>query len=163
MVGTMRRVNVRPFSNKGGRLVETHSTILPSLKKVLLALLAPPTPISTITPGRLYAAKGNRGAPILTLKLSPLSSPDKEENCRFRVLCREESKVQEVFLSTGSEQMSRSKLAGVFTKILKKEIRKNKVKIVLSKDKKVKKEGDDKEDPLLYNPFTAPFLRRRSS
>jgi hypothetical protein len=74
---------LRRSSGGSGRLVETHSTILPSLKKVLLALLAPPTPIRTCTPGRLYGAKGNRGAPILTLKVSPRGG--EEKSTRFKV------------------------------------------------------------------------------
>ncbi|GMH62926.1 hypothetical protein TrRE_jg12952 [Triparma retinervis] len=94
----------------------------------------------------------------MTLKVSPRGG--EEKSTRFKVLCREESKVQEVFLSTGKELMSRSELAGVFTNVLRKEIRKRKVKIVLSKEK-VKKGYDDGEEVLSPNkyPFTAPYLK----
>mmetsp|Transcript_18222 Transcript_18222/g.37899 ORF Transcript_18222/g.37899 Transcript_18222/m.37899 type:complete len:148 (+) Transcript_18222:45-488(+) len=140
------------------RLVQNHSTILPGLPSLLKSLLCSPTPISTLAPGRMYKTGGNRGAPRgVVLKISPGATDGATR--KFKLLAREESRVQELFMSTSSK-FTRLELADELNKLLSKDVKKKRVKILVTNQSTNNADDADKlSKPRKPPPYKTPFLR----
>lgn len=113
--------------------------------------------MKVITPGRMYRAKGNRpvSGAVLTMRLRS-ASPD---GLKWKILAREQSRVQEVFLTTARKHGGHE-LGALMEWWLGKDVKKNKVQITFMEEKKHGKLKS--EVPPMLAPL-APFLRPPST